>query len=255
MKPILFHIGSFPVHAYSIFLLLGIGSGFLVLRQIWKESGLRPGSIYFFCTVAILSGLVGGRLGYVAMHAAEYVTAPGHLLNSWQASGETAWGAIVAVLAWSWVYSRHVKVSTGEFFDLLAPPAALAEGIMRWGCLLNGCCYGREATGFPGMYLPDLNGQWARRYPTQVLYSAVALGLFALLWAGRGQKPFAGFLALMYTILYATSRLSIGLLRGDYGTPESRMISLSLDLVLLSVGIGLMVWQVQQSRKSREGAL
>jgi phosphatidylglycerol:prolipoprotein diacylglycerol transferase len=177
------------------------------------------------------------------------------LLRFWQAGGEMAWGAIAALLAWTWVYGRHMGASRGNFFDLLAPPAALAEGIVRWGCLLNGCCYGRQATGLAAVYLPDLNGRWAWRYPTQVLYSAVALGLFALLWAGRGRKPFAGFLATMYLIVYAAGRLAIGFLRGDYGMPESRMVSLGLDLMLLAMGVGLMVWRVEQSRKGREGAL
>jgi phosphatidylglycerol:prolipoprotein diacylglycerol transferase len=254
MKPILFYLGSFPVRAYSVFLLLGMGVGFLVLRRRWKESGLRPGSIYVFCAGAIVSGLLGGRLGYVFLHVTDYVTEPGRLLRFWQEGGEAAWGAIGALLAWSWVCSRRMDVSTAVFFDLLAPPAALAEGIMRWGCLLNGCCYGREAAGFAGVYLPDLNGHWALRYPTQVLYSAVGLGLFAVLWAGREKKPFAGFLALTYLILYTASRLGIGFLRGDYEALEFRFVFLGLDLALLVVGVGLMVWQVGRSRKNREGA-
>jgi phosphatidylglycerol:prolipoprotein diacylglycerol transferase len=254
MKPILFYVGSFPVRAYSLFLLLGMGAGFLVLRRGWKESGLRPGSIYLFCAGAILCALVGGRLGYVLLHGAQIAAEPGRWLRFWQVGGEVAWGAMGALLAWSWVYSRRAAVSTAVFFDLLAPPAALAEGIMRWGCLLNGCCYGRETTGFPGMVLPDLNGRWALRYPTQVLYSAVGLGLFALLWAGRRKKPFAGFLALMFLILYSASRLAIGALRGDYATTGSRFAFLGLDLALLIVGAGLMAWQVRRARKDGEGA-
>ena len=252
MKPILFSVASFPVRAYSAFLLLAMVSGFLALRQLWRASALRSGSIYIFCAGAILSGLVGGRLGYAALHIAHYAAEPGRLLRFWQEGGEMAWGAIGALLAWSWVYSHRIGVSTGAFFDALAPPAALAEGIVRWGCLLNGCCYGRETAGFPGVLLPDLNGHWAVRYPTQILYSAAALGLFALLWVGRKQKPFSGSLALVYLIVYAASRLAIGPLRGDYATSQQRLISLGLDLLLLAVGSGLTLWQVRQSRKARQ---
>ena len=254
MKPILFSIDSFPIRAYGLFLLLGTGIGILVLRRGWIESGLRPGSIYLFCAGAILSALVGGRLGYLLLHPADYLVEPARLLVFWKEGGEVAWGAIGALLAWSWVYSRRVDLSIGDFFDLLAPPAALADGIMRWGCLLNGCCYGRETMGFPGVYLPDLEGQWALRYPTQLLYSAVGLGLFVLLWAGRAKKPFAGFLALTYLILYTASRLAIGFLRGDYEVIEFRFAFLGLDLVLLVLGIGVMVWQVRHVQRCGEGA-
>ena len=247
MKPILFYLGTWPLHAYSLFLLLGMGAGFLALHQGWREAGLRPGAIYGFGAGVVLAGLVGGRLGYLLLHAGD-ATAPGPTLRLWQGGGEAAWGALIALLAWSWAYSRRAGVSTGDFFDLLAPPAALAEGVMRWGCLLNGCCYGRETTDL-GLYLPNLDGQWAFRYPTQVLYSAVGLGLFALLWTGRKKKPFAGFLALLYLILYSASRLGIGFLRGDYATPMHQAVSLSLDLAILAVGVSWMAWRVRQLRK------
>lgn len=255
MKPVLFYAGSFPVRAYGAFLLLGMVAGFLVLRRVWQEAGLRPGAIYVFCAGAIVSSLVGGRLGYVLVHGSEYLAEPGRLLRPWQVGGEAAWGAVGALLAWSWTYSHRAGISRAAFFDLLTLPATLGEGLMRWGCLLNGCCYGRKAAGFPGMYLPDLNGQWAWRYPTQVLYSAVGLGLFALFWAGRRRKPFDGFLALLYVVLYAASRLGIGLWRGDYGTVQARMTSLGLDAVLLMVGAGAMAWRVRQFRKRRQGTV
>lgn len=252
MKPILFYVGAFPIRAYGLLLLLGMLAGFLALRRAWGESALRPGAIYRFCAGAIVSSLVGGRLGYVLLHAAEYAAEPARLLHFWQEGGEVAWGAIGALLAWSWAYALRAGVAPSAFFDLLTLPATLGEGIMRWGCLLNGCCYGREVAGFPGLYLPDLNGHWTWRYPTQILYSAVGLGLFTLFWTGRQRTPFAGFLALTYLILYPASRLAIGALRGDYQTVEARTLSLGLDLALLVLGLGLMAWRVGQERRCRE---
>ena len=253
MKPILFYIGSFPVHAYSLVLLLGMASGFYVLRRDWKEAGFESGSVCFFCAGAILCSLLGGRLGYIALHVSEYVAGQGHSSPLWQMHGVAAWGAIGALLVWTWVYARRLGVSNWELFDVLAPPAALAEAIVRCGCLLNGCCYGRAATGFPAMVLPDLDGRWMSRYPTQILYSAVALGLFVLLWTGRRRKLFAGFPTLMYVTFYAAGRLAVGPLRGDYTTAQSRLVSLGLDLALLGVGLGSIFWQVRQARQGREG--
>jgi phosphatidylglycerol:prolipoprotein diacylglycerol transferase len=140
----------------------------------------------------------------------------------------------------------------GHFFDMLVPAAALAEGIMRWGCLLNGCCYGRETSSAFGVFLPDIYGDWAVRYPTQFMYSAVSLTLFVFLWRVRRDKPFPGFLALTYLLIYGSSRVAIGLLRGDYAPSLGLALFLGLDLVLVSAVGGLLAWQVWRHRPHME---
>ncbi len=44
----------------------------------------------------------------------------------------------------------------------------LTLAVARVGCLLAGCCYGRETTAWPALVLSDVHGFWASRYPTHV---------------------------------------------------------------------------------------
>ncbi len=255
MHPVLFHVGPYAIRSYSIFLLLGMIAGYLLLRRGWREAGLRPGAVYGFCAGAIVSALLGGRLSYVLLHWQEKGGDLGRVLPFWQGEGEAACGAIVALLLWTYAYGRRAGLNTWHFFDLLVPAAAMAEGIMRWGCFLNGCCYGRETSGMLGAFLPDIDGSWAVRYPTQLLYSTVGLTLFAFLWKVRKNKPYPGFLVLTYVSIYSASRAAIGLLRGDYATSQGLALFFGLDLALLGTAGVLFALQVWRSAQGLEPSL
>jgi len=47
----------------------------------------------------------------------------------------------------------------------------LAEAIGRWGCLAAGRCGGWVSDSRMALYLPNTEGIWATRYPTQMLAS------------------------------------------------------------------------------------
>ncbi|MBN1657678.1 MAG: prolipoprotein diacylglyceryl transferase [Anaerolineae bacterium] len=247
MRPVLCYIGDTPVRAYSVLLIAGMIAGVVVLRASWQQAGLRREAVYGFCGGAILSALTGARIAFVMLHG---TASSGASILLWQGGGEAAGGAIGALLIWTCVYSHLAHVRATDLFDSLAPPAALAEGIMRIGCLLNGCCYGQETSAGLGIYLPGADGYWAVRYPTQVLYSAVGIGLFALLWATRERKPFPGFVMLTYLLLYAASRLAIGPLRGDYDT-AARSLSFAADAILLVAAIIVLTWRTWAARRRR----
>ena len=59
-------------------------------------------------------------------------------------------GALVGIL-----YCRIKKLPCWEYFDLLAPSIAVAQGFGRIGCFLAGCCYGRPTDTFWGVTFPE----------------------------------------------------------------------------------------------------
>src|SRR5207247_3362245 len=76
--------------------------------------------------------------------------------------GLVLYGAIIgALIAYGFAYFvvvRKHQVSTWKLADILAPSLALGIGIGRFGCLLNGCCFGTVAS-------PDCPGWWCLRFP------------------------------------------------------------------------------------------
>jgi phosphatidylglycerol:prolipoprotein diacylglycerol transferase len=142
----------------------------------------------------------------------------------------------VAIL---YAWRQHAPV--GQALDLGGLPVPLAQAIGRLGCLAAGCCAGKINPSWLGMYLPNARGEWAVRYPTQLLSAGADLGIFIILLlveryalrrAGRGKElvlsgatasqqaaahrwPFDGFLFLLYVGLFSLKRFVIAFLRED----------------------------------------
>lgn len=85
--------------------------------------------------------------------------------------------------------------------DIFAPALALMMTIVRVGCFLGGCCYGKP-TDLP--WAIELHG--ARRHPTQLYELFFQLAFFGLLWYLRDRMPRPGDLMKLYLGGYAVFR-------------------------------------------------
>lgn len=202
MRPVLFIFGSYAVRSYTVALIAAILMSDLLLLQRARREGETAISVLRFCAGATLFALAGARLYHAAMHPAVYLTQP----EAWLTGGLMAPGAILGVVVWTALLARWEQRSPLYWLDLIAPAIPLAEVVLRLGCLLNGCCYGRETTSPLGLYLPGAGGRWAFRFPTQIAYAVASLLIFALLMARRRRAgtgmTFWSFLGL-YAVEYA----------------------------------------------------
>ena len=136
--------------------------------------------------------------------------------------------------------------------DVFAPGIALGHVVGRVGCLMAGCCWGRQTTLPWGDHLH----RPVRRtrnvgtplgvplHPTQLYEAGAELLILGLLLATeRKGRPFPGRTFWGYMLLYAVSRFAIEFFRGDprgavLGVSTSQFISLvlvPLSLVMLVV--------------------
>jgi phosphatidylglycerol---prolipoprotein diacylglyceryl transferase len=123
-----------------------VGLGF------WRglRLGLDPDKMFSLAFWMFVPGLVGARLFYVIQGwSAEFY--PSFQRSFWSGVGAVLnvpdgglvvfgcfAGAVAGLLAFVW-YRRLPLLA---ICDLVAPSLALAQGIGRIGCLMNGCCYG-----------------------------------------------------------------------------------------------------------------
>jgi phosphatidylglycerol:prolipoprotein diacylglycerol transferase len=130
--------------------------------------------------------------------------------------GQYTMGGFAGAAAAIYLTCRRHGLATGRVFDLFGPVVPLAEAVGRIGCLLVGCCYGREMVGWPALVLPDINGVWAPRFPTRILIMIANLGIVILILLferiavqQRGKPvgwPFHGFVFLLWLNLYCLYR-------------------------------------------------
>jgi phosphatidylglycerol:prolipoprotein diacylglycerol transferase len=214
MHPVLLTLGSWEVRSYGVVLLLAIVLGVGLFWREARQAGFPAPHLLAFCAGAVVFGLLGGRLNAWLFQLGGGLTWP-NLNPVSLRGGLTSFGSILGALAFGSIFAWWQGWGIGAFLDVAAPIIPLVEGILRWGCLLNGCCYGRQTEGFLGVYLPDVSGHWAHRYPTQLMISLFCLGLSAWLWRWRSGRSFKGELILSYLVVYHVGRFALDPLRGD----------------------------------------
>jgi phosphatidylglycerol:prolipoprotein diacylglycerol transferase len=119
--------------------------------------------------LALLSGIIGARAGYVISHADFFAEHPLEAIHLWE--GGLSWiGASAGVLAGLLAFASLTRNSFWESADVIAVPTAIMVGMCWVGCLLDGHAYGKEA-GWDLDFLrsPDLFGFSTVRWPSQFI--------------------------------------------------------------------------------------
>ena len=240
MQPEL-HIFGLTLQTFG--LMLGVAfivCGWLTARYL-EEIGKPKDWAYEFIFAAIIGGLVGSRLWWMAEN---WDQVSGDLLGSaFSGAGLVfhggAIGGAIAVLAWSW----HKGFMEGRTFDMGAAPLAAGYAIGRIGCQLAG----------DGDYGIPWDGPWAMAYPNGTVptdvpvhptpvYETITMLIVALvLWRLRDRwRP--GTLFALYLILAGLERFLVEFIRRNddvfLGLTQPQLLSL---VMIAGGGIFLLV--------------
>ncbi|MDW7652274.1 MAG: prolipoprotein diacylglyceryl transferase, partial [Bacillota bacterium] len=135
-----------------------------------------------------------------------YLEAPLTIFNI-RSGGLSFHGGLIAGIAVGLWYTRRHKMPQGKVADLVAPYLALGYAIVRIGCLLNGCCYGRQTDvswALPASYVDN-----APRHPTQLYAFFAALIIFAVLRWRKKYIRFHGQLFIEFILYYSIYRFVV----------------------------------------------
>lgn len=215
MRPILLNIFGLNVYGYGTMIAIGILAAVVLLNHRAKKAGYDEDSILNMAILAVVLGVVGGKLLYILTELKSIIEYPAQLKDF--GSGFVVYGSILGGALGVYIYCRKKGWSILKIFDLVIPSLPLAQGFGRIGCFLAGCCYGRPTSYFIGVKFKEgsLGPVDTCVYPTQIFSSVFdfALAMF-LLWYDKKKRK-DGRIFSLYLILYSIGRFIIEFIRDD----------------------------------------
>lgn len=239
----------FAGHAWSIPTYYLVVSLSALIGCLWflKRAGQArmPRIIALDLTlITLICGFAGARLLHVFYEEpAYYWESPLRILQVWNGGFVYLGGWILAALAVAF-FCDWKREPFWVWADTAALPAALAYGLGRVGCLLNGCCFGRECVLPWAVFMGD-----AHRHPTQLYATFWELGtVIVLLWverrAARLNVPVApGSIWSLWMVFHGMGRLIMEQFRVDPRGPALMSWSISswLSAAMVVSGVALLL--------------
>jgi prolipoprotein diacylglyceryltransferase len=243
MRPVLFRLRGVPIHAYPAMLYVGLVCGVVAGNAAAHAADVDAFRVYVATLLLIPVALIGARLLFVAC---EWTLYRNNLRRIWnrREGGAAQYGGLLLALPLSLPILSAFNLGFGAFWDISTFTILVGMIFTRVGCLLNGCCAGRPSDGWWSVYLPNHEGIWTRRIPTQCLEAALAAALLVAAGANWHRLPFPGALFAFVVAGYGGGRLILE------GTREQRVggrrftvhHAISLAMVVVSVTVLAVRW-------------
>lgn len=242
----LFSIGPFTVHTYGLMIAIGILAAYLTARYRAKRLNIDSSRIDLLAVWILLGGILGAKILYWFTQMKNIMQSPAILLNITE--GFVVYGGIIGGILTGYLYCRKKQLACLQYFDLLIPSVALAQGFGRIGCFMAGCCYGIETRGAWGVVFPSssLAPGGVHLIPTQLISSGLDFLLFAILIFYAKRKKSDGQVTALYLILYSAGRFILEFFRGDLVRGSVGILSTSQFISIFLFIIGCMLFIVRR---------
>jgi phosphatidylglycerol:prolipoprotein diacylglycerol transferase len=254
--PFVFHLGPLEITGYGLMMMVAFLMGGWLIALELKRRGLSEDYAADMIAAAVIGGIVGAKLWYVA------VTQDAGALFS---RGGLVWyggfiGGAAAVILNGW----RLKVPLRWTMQLAAPALPAAYALGRVGCFLVNDDYGRPtdlpwAVKFPQGLPPSTAANMEQLFgipvppgidpstvlavhPTQIYEAMLMLAAFMLLWSLRkGGRPI-GWIFGLYLVIAGVERFLIEILRAkdDRFLGPFTLAQLT-SVVLIAIGIWILM--------------
>ena len=252
-------IGPLAIRWYGLLIAAAVLFGTMLAQREAVRRREDPDRLLDVVVLAVLAGLVGARLYYVAFNWADYKLHPFKILAVWEGGLAIHGGLIAAALA-ILLYGRAKRLPILIYLDIMVPSVTLGQAIGRWGNFFN-----QEAFGTPTdlpwkLYIapyhrPPPLASFEYFHPTFLYESLWNLGVFALLFWGLRKRleDRPGALTLAYFALYSIGRFIVEGFRIDSLMLGSLRAAQVVSAILFTVSVVLLA--VRLRRPSRTGVL
>lgn len=239
MKNDLLTIGSFTIHGYGLMIGIGFICAYLLTEYRAKKRQMNADVVFSLFLSSVIFGMLGAKLFYYLTIFDEILADPGVIMD--KTEGFVVYGGIIGGILGGYAVCRWKKENFWKYFDLVAPAIALAQGFGRIGCLLAGCCYGKETDSVWSItfHHSDFAPNDVALIPTQI-YSSILdfLNFAVLIWIAKKVKK-DRIVAGCYLIFYSIGRFFLEFFRGDLIRGSVGVFSTSqfISIFILAAGV------------------
>jgi len=182
--------------AYGWLMLAGI----FVSIAFWTRLARRDDRLVLVYVAALAGAFIGAKIVYLASEGWLYWHDP----DRWRilATGKSITGALLGGYGAVELAKRWLKYpgTTGDWFAVIVPVGVM---LGRIGCMLNGCCLGRECEdSWYTVYDTHGNARWPSP-EVEFMFNAVMLGVVLIL---RKRGAASGQLFHIYLMAYGVFR-------------------------------------------------
>lgn len=248
-------LGPLTIHWYGVLVALAFLAGLWTASRFGLREGIPAETILDLGPWLIVGAILGARILYVISYWREsFANQPLTEIFMIHHGGLVFYGGFIGAALALLLRVRMTKLPLWKIADALAPGVALGYVLGRFGCLMNGCCYGRP-TALPwAIHFPlDNPTKGVGVHPSQIYDSLLNAGLFAVLAWLYGRKKFDGQIFAVYLVCYALLRSVVELFRGDYPVHYLGGVATPAQLIsvcILMVGL-VLLWKLPRPRAAK----
>ncbi len=141
MNPVFLKIGPIELHYYGLMYAIAFFVGISLGKKIAKERNFDLDLVENYAFVAIISGLIGGRLYYVLFNLPYYLQNPLEIPAVWH-GGMAIHGGILGGIIGTLIFAKIKKINPLILGDFAAGPFIMGQAIGRIGNFMNGEVHG-----------------------------------------------------------------------------------------------------------------
>ena len=247
----LLHIGPLTVYGYGFMIAMGVLAAWFVAEQRARKLKLACEHIFYLVVWCTIGGFTSAKILFWITNWREFLQNPRQIIGS---DGFVVYGGIIGGILAGCLYCYIKKTDFWKYFDLVMPSVALAQGFGRIGCLLAGCCYGRETNSI--FSITFQNSDFAPNHvaliPTQIYSSVLDFLHFGILLYIARHKKKDGQVAACYLIFYSIGRFVIEFFRGDIERGSVGVLSTSQFISIFTTVAGIILLLTVVKKQKQE---
>lgn len=248
MYPVVLQTEWFNVYSYGLLLAIGYLVATLWVLYEAKIDNLPTDPIFDLLIFQLIVGILGARLLFLVEYYPQKILSISEIL-ALSSGGLTLYGGIISSFIFNYLFCLYKKLPFWRVMDCIGLALPLGISIARWGCFLNGCCYGKESM-LP--WCVEFRFTYGKTvHPTQVYESIATFIIFIFLQKIKNSRKAYGHTFLNAIIFYSFARFFIEFYRGDneiilFGLTFSQAIG----IVLILLSFTTKVYLAKNSEKS-----